>query len=116
MTLEEVDGKAPPTGKRGRRICQQCEVECRREEWQSFTPKEMRDNPDYATPGRVWHDLKESNKGDKWRNDASYIARAKSDIRDENAESKRLGTYTSKSHKQQKLDIIHRAQQMSEAF
>eukprot|EP00975_Prorocentrum_lima_P028079 5900535-Prorocentrum_lima.AAC.1 len=76
----------------------------------------MRDNPDYATSERVWRDLKESNKGDKWSKDASYIAQAKVDIRDENAESKRLGTYISKSHKQQKVDIIHRAQQMSEAF
>eukprot|EP00975_Prorocentrum_lima_P020391 4292045-Prorocentrum_lima.AAC.1 len=48
MTLEEVDGKVPPTGKRGRRICQECEVECRRSEWQAFTSKEKEDNPDYA--------------------------------------------------------------------
>eukprot|EP00975_Prorocentrum_lima_P011954 2539765-Prorocentrum_lima.AAC.1 len=62
MTLEELDGKAPPTGRRGMRICSECEVGCRREEWQTFTPKQQADNPDYATPWRVWRDLKETNK------------------------------------------------------
>eukprot|EP00975_Prorocentrum_lima_P041343 8687459-Prorocentrum_lima.AAC.1 len=62
MTLEELDGKKPPTGRKGSRICRECELMYRREEWQNFTQKEMDDNPDYATPGRIWHDMKESSK------------------------------------------------------
>eukprot|EP00975_Prorocentrum_lima_P013470 2861212-Prorocentrum_lima.AAC.1 len=70
MTLEEVEGKAPPTGKRGGRICTYCELKCRQEEWQSYTPEQMLANPGYATGERVWWDLKERNKGDKWFKDA----------------------------------------------
>eukprot|EP00975_Prorocentrum_lima_P034891 7332956-Prorocentrum_lima.AAC.1 len=70
MSLEELDGKKPPTGRKGSRICPDCEVVCRREEWKTFTQKEKDDNPGYATLKGVWHDMKESNKGDKWGKDA----------------------------------------------
>eukprot|EP00975_Prorocentrum_lima_P040725 8550912-Prorocentrum_lima.AAC.1 len=62
----------------------------------------MQDNPDYATSERVWRDQKEANKGVEWCNNAGNIAQAKVDIRSEGAEAKRLGTFTHKSHKQQK--------------
>eukprot|EP00975_Prorocentrum_lima_P012128 2573115-Prorocentrum_lima.AAC.1 len=49
MSLEELDGKKPPTGRKGSRICPDCEVVCRREEWRNFTQKEKDDNPGYAS-------------------------------------------------------------------
>eukprot|EP00975_Prorocentrum_lima_P013320 2828299-Prorocentrum_lima.AAC.1 len=33
MSLEEAEGREPASGRRGRRICTHCEVECRRVEW-----------------------------------------------------------------------------------
>eukprot|EP00975_Prorocentrum_lima_P007721 1655174-Prorocentrum_lima.AAC.1 len=49
MTLEEVEGRAPASGRRGRRICKECELRCRQQEWQSFTQEEKLANPSYAT-------------------------------------------------------------------
>eukprot|EP00975_Prorocentrum_lima_P009878 2102582-Prorocentrum_lima.AAC.1 len=70
MTLAEAEGKVPATGKRGKRICRVCELECRKKEWSDFTDDQRASNPHYCTSGQVWRDMKSSTKGELWNNTA----------------------------------------------
>eukprot|EP00975_Prorocentrum_lima_P052871 11084184-Prorocentrum_lima.AAC.1 len=98
------------------RICNQCELKCRQEEWQSFTHEEKLARPQYATYEQVWKDQTCSNQGDGWSNTAGNIKKAKVDINEEEIEAKRQGTWKHRSHKQQKAEVLNRAQKLAEAF
>eukprot|EP00975_Prorocentrum_lima_P000610 120896-Prorocentrum_lima.AAC.1 len=91
MTLEEVDGKVPASEQRGRRICNQCELDCRKVEWQTFTQEQKLANPNYATGDQVWKDQKCANKGGTWSNTAGNIKKAKVEMNEEEVEAKRQG-------------------------
>eukprot|EP00975_Prorocentrum_lima_P059232 12418824-Prorocentrum_lima.AAC.1 len=61
-------------------------------------------------------DMKPMNKGNYWAGTVTHTKRANIEIADEESEEMRIGSWVSRTQKQHKWKVRHRAQQLAEAF
>ncbi len=113
MTYEESTGSAAPSGsKSAGRVCSECEVRLRREDWEQMTDKQKEDaGEDYCSETRVRKDMKSINKGTYWNETSKSLVQAREEIKDEERES---GGKASK--KQRNKMILAQAQNSAEAL
>ena len=68
------------------RVCVDCEMKLRMEEWASWTEEEKAKNPRYTDATEVLKTLKQRNKGKNWKATADVLQRAKEEIASEEKE------------------------------
>ncbi len=112
-TYAESTGEAAKTGSASAgRVCTNCEVLLRREDWERMTEQQRTAaGEDYCDEVRVRKDMKSINKGQTWANTARSLVEARDEVK---AEEQILGVRVPK--KQRNKMILHRAQELAEAL
>ncbi len=113
MTYAESVGTAAPSGTTSAgRLCADCEVRLRKEDWERMTDAQKKGaGEDYFTEERVRKDMKAFNKGRAWSGTAKSLVQARDEI---NNEEKETGVRVSK--RQRNKMILARAQRLAEAL
>ncbi len=117
MSHDEETGKAPKTGKMAVRICVNCELEKRKEEWKTWSEEKRQTvGADYTQLTRVQKDMKKVNKGTTWNNTARALTQATKEVREERKLAIASGSADVMSRKQADKAGLARALQLATAL
>ena len=92
------------------RICVNCEVNLREQEFEKWSFKEKENDPTYPARWRVERDLKMANKGQAWAGKAAQILQAKKELKEDDE------GWTGLSACKTRRAILSRAQLLAEKF